>query len=340
MRRRGAKSSGKASSTGRKRKRNGRDGFNGSTAAGESRAGIMQSGFVVKSKPLFGYKATRTIQYYSPGTVTSGAGSAGAYVFSGNGAFDPDITGTGGQPMGFDQMMLYFNHYTVIRTRLRVVFQTNSTTLRATVAVMISGSSTVTSVIENAMENGDIAFQVLEYAGAMGGTATFTRTLNHGKFQGLRNLVDDPNMRGDAASNPTEQTYFHLMIWNPSSATTVSADFQVMLEYDTIFHEPRKSTLSLVGLPLPRKVAEKEEKECLAVGLDEKVDSCSSIRQELAIEDDYDQCCDLLGKLAPYDRATWMDVQRQARSRAGLGDLTLEQRRRIIDRRAPNLEGS
>jgi len=140
--------------------------------------------------------------------------------------------------------------------------------------------------------------------------------------------LDDPNMRGDAASNPTEQMYFHLTTWNPYSSVQITSNFQVLIEYDVMFHEPRTPSLSL------RKVEEKDkDKEVsLAVGLDEKVASCGS-RRELALEDDYDACMYDLSKVT-------MDVvSRKERSSVGLGDLTLAQRRRINNSRAPNLEG-
>lgn len=226
----------------RRRDRSRTDGWDASP--GLNQASVLTSGIVVKTKPLFGYKKRCTVTYYTNSAVTSGASSAGAYVFSANGLYDPDITGSGGQPMGFDQMMIYFNHYTVHSCRIRVVFGSNSSALRATVALMTSGSSTAVTVIENAVENGDIAFQVLEFAGTFGGTATFTRNLDIGRFQAVVDVLDDPNMRGDATANPVEQAYYHLMVWCADSSTVVSAGFQVVLEYDVTFHEPRKASLS------------------------------------------------------------------------------------------------
>ena len=205
----------------------------------------IQSGFTIQRMPFFGYKIRKTLPYYTFASVASGvSNAANAYVLSANGLFDPDITGTGGQPMSFDQGMTFFNHYTVHKCRARVTFQSDSATLRATVGLFVSGSSTVTTVVENLIENGDGAIQQLEFAGAFGSTATLTRTLDVGRFQSVDDVMDDPNMRGDSASNPTEQSYFHLVVYNLSSAATVQVSFQVLLEYDVTFHEPRKGSLS------------------------------------------------------------------------------------------------
>jgi len=205
---------------------------------------VREQGFVIRSMPLFGFRTRRTIQYYGTSTL-AGTSAMGTYVFSANGAFDPDITGTGGQPMGFDQMMVFYNHYTVLRSRIRVVFSNiTGGGILSCVALSVSGSSTAVTVVENLLENGDAQFVELGFAGAYGSSATLRRTLDVGKFQGLKFTIDDPNMRGDAASNPTEQVYYHLSAWDPTAATAVSVNFQALIEYDTIFHEPRKGTLS------------------------------------------------------------------------------------------------
>jgi len=207
-------------------------------------ASVTQSGFVIKPMPMFGYRIRKKLNYWTSGTITSGASTANSYVFSANGLFDPDVTGTGGQPMSFDQMMTFFNHYTVHNATIRVIFMTNTAILRASVGLFVSGSSTTTTSIEQLLENGDGAIQVLAYAGQFGGTATLSRYLDAARFQTVTDVMDDPNMRGDSASNPAEQAYFHLIVYNPASSATVSVDFQVIIEYDATFHEPRKGSLS------------------------------------------------------------------------------------------------
>jgi hypothetical protein len=228
---------------GKKGKRGGTSSGGRDASKGLMTSSIMSSGFNIRTMPLFPWKTRRTLTYQGYHTITSGAAALGNYVYSANSIYDPDVTGTGGTPMGFAKMMNVYNHFTVANGFIRVVFLNNSVSLRTSVGLSVSGTSTVLSSIEQLMENGDLTFQMLEFAGAFGGTATLKRRLSNVKYQGLDNLIDDPNMRGDAATSPLEQTYFHLSVWNPASVTTVSADVMVYLEYDTIFHEPRKLAL-------------------------------------------------------------------------------------------------
>lgn len=199
---------------------------------------------VIRNLPLFPYRTRRNLQYYASGSIITGTATANAYVFSVNGIFDPDITGTGGQPMGFDQMMTFYNHYTVLRARIKLLINNTSATLTPSVGIMLSGTSTVTSSIEQAVENGDLAFSQLGFAGGQGSMSRITRSCDCAKFQGIDDIMDDPNMRGDGSSNPTEQMYFHITTWNPYTAAQITSNFQVVIEYDTMFHEPRKGTIS------------------------------------------------------------------------------------------------
>jgi len=212
---------------------------------GEVSSTILAQGFSIPRRSLFGYELRTTVSYYATvNALTSGAGTAASYVFSANGLYDPDVSGTGGQPMGFDQAMLFYNHYTVHSSRIRAIVLSNNVSLRCIAALSVSGSSTAVTAYENLVENGDITLQLLNYAGATGSVATLRRGLNVAKFQAVRQVLDDPNMRGDVTANPVEQAYFHISVWNPTSISVAAVDAQVLLEYDVTFHEPRKAPLS------------------------------------------------------------------------------------------------
>lgn len=220
---------------------------------GESSSNV---GFVIRSIPLFPYRTRRNLQYYFTGSVACGVSTNAAYVISANGAFDPDITGTGGQPMGFDQMMTFYNHYTVLRSRISVLFFNLSSTVFPTVALSVSGSSTVTSSVEQLVENGDLAMHWIGVTGTRGGDVKLSRAVDVAKFQGIDDIMDDPNMRGDSASNPAEQVYYHLNNFNSQGTAAVTVAFQGLIQYDTMFHEPRKGSLSQT-----RPLAKTEERK-------------------------------------------------------------------------------
>lgn len=197
----------------------------------------------VRRIPLFGLRTRRRLQYFQRVALTGTASAVTAYVFSANGPYDPDITGTGLQPVGFDQLMVFYNHYTVINSRIRVVFQ-NTGTVDTHVSVSVSGTSSVTTDEAVLVANGEIIYTVVTPTGIAGSIATLRCSTNAAKFQGIDDVMDDPNMRGDSASNPVEQLYYHCSLWNPASATVPTVLLDAYIEYDVIFHEPRKAALS------------------------------------------------------------------------------------------------
>lgn len=67
---------------------------------------------LVKRHPLSPtYKAV--LPYFETGLSINPAagGVVGSYVFQINGPYDPNVTGIGHQPLGFDQLMLMYEHY-------------------------------------------------------------------------------------------------------------------------------------------------------------------------------------------------------------------------------------
>jgi len=56
---------------------------------------------------------------------TTASGNLGDNVYRGNSIFDPDLTGTGGQPMGFDQWAAFYFSYTVLGSKIEVSSQIN-----------------------------------------------------------------------------------------------------------------------------------------------------------------------------------------------------------------------
>jgi len=199
---------------------------------------------VARSKPLFPWRTRRTLTYYDSSSIITGTSTNNAYVFAANGLYDPDITSTGHQPMGFDQMMAFYNHYTVLSTKIRVIASNSSNALITMFGVSLSGTSTVTSSVQQLVEAGGLVSRLLGYVGQEGSKSTFVASVNIAAFQGVDDPLDDPNLRGDVASNPAELVYFHLNTWNPTSATQVTSTFQVYLDFDVVFQEPRIPTLS------------------------------------------------------------------------------------------------
>jgi len=206
--------------------------------------------------PIFPARVTKRLRY---STTFSGATTSGAItstqVFRANDLFDPDFTGTGHQPMGFDQLMVWYNHFAVRHAKITIVVK-NTTGSAPTVCLRVDADSTPLTVIDRIVELGGCVTESLEVKGSYGANKRLQMSLDVAKLQGVSPvaLTADANLRGTAASSPAEISYFHITMWDTSGATG-SMEVDVILEQEATFFEPRDITESLVQSREPSRVA-------------------------------------------------------------------------------------
>jgi len=210
---------------------------------------------VLRRNPLFPISVRKRGQLYyasALGLTAPTSGNAVTYFFTANGMFDVDITGTGHQPLGFDQMMLMYDQYTVINTSIVVSFNVGpGLTVNAGIALYpdTTGLTNPSQLVENGL---------MRYITLTSGSNTFQnqrmRTSVHlscdvcryfGR-RGARAILNDGDLFGTATSNPVEQVYYGISAWqiSPDGSTTTAIGFDVLISFDVIYWEPRKLTES------------------------------------------------------------------------------------------------
>lgn len=175
----------------------------------------------------------------------AGGGAAAVWVLSGNGLYDPDITGIGHQPSGFDELMAIYDHYTVLWSKVHVTF-INTTTGPAqsgVVGISVMDNATALGDYREYIEAGESCWSSIDENGR---TNDFVVKKQMGSVK--RNLgrpkpLDEDDLRGTSAANPTEQYYFH--IWNaPNSAGSLATDIMYVVDFYAVLTEPRVVGLS------------------------------------------------------------------------------------------------
>lgn len=115
----------------------------------QTRSGPRKSKFqggTTTVNPMKGPWPTRTIThctYADQFDITLVADVLNTYTFNANGLFDPDQTGAGHQPLGFDQLAAQYAKYRVLSVAYHVTFgytTANGTTVLCNVA-MVNGST-------------------------------------------------------------------------------------------------------------------------------------------------------------------------------------------------------
>lgn len=200
---------------------------------------------LTKSYPVgktfkFRTRYVETLVSINPGA----GGTADSHVFSMNGLFDPDITGAGHQPLGFDQLVgTMYNHYTVIGSRARITATNTDSTYAQTLVAHLKDTATVSTDISQVIENGLCRWTQLGTAQAGNSTKTLVLNCSPTKFFGRKVLQDDV-FRGDSSSNPSEQVYLHITGAPVNAVDSADMRLSVEIEYIAILTEPRELTQS------------------------------------------------------------------------------------------------
>jgi hypothetical protein len=180
------------------------------------------------------------MKYVSPVTLSSGV-TPGVNVFSANGLYDPDITGTGHQPRGFDQLIALYDHYVVVASHITVHFGASSQVFPI-IGIQLQSSSTAQSDYVDYAEQPRCVFDIGSYVLGPGGgfpdVKSHTLHFKAPEFMGIPDPITSTKLQGSVNANPSDQAYFH--VWSQhqdgSSSNTVTA--LVFIEYDVVFIEP------------------------------------------------------------------------------------------------------
>lgn len=202
--------------------------------------------FAQKGKLPIGKRFLFKTRYYETDLSVNptAGGFASSYVFSANGLYDPNITGTGHQPVGFDQLMTMYDHYTVIGARIRAWFANEDTGQNQVVGIYASDGATTETDPRVIIENGMGKYTYLHENGNGASTKQLVLKLNPNKFLSVKSPTSDDRLKGSTSSNPTEQCYFH--VWGASTNATDSGQIRlcVEIEYIALLTEPKTLALS------------------------------------------------------------------------------------------------
>jgi len=158
-------------------------------------------------------------------------------------AFDPDFTGVGHQPRGFDELMALYDHYVVLSSTCNATFMpavdisgvANGLSIMCGI-VLRDRASALTSQ-NGIMEDRNVAYKALtSYQSA---TPTHVRKVcNVSRFLGRRDVLSDPQLKGNASNNPAEDCYFQVYIYNLVVGASGTIQISIDIEYVVMLLEP------------------------------------------------------------------------------------------------------
>lgn len=186
------------------------------------------------------------LRYCAEITLDPAASTIAYHTFSANGLYDPDLTGTGHQPYGFDQLMALYNNYEVLSSRVRAtpVSTAAADNTPGYLTVMLTAEQSTPgsfTSIEHMLESnlkGKGVYVGGGFANALGGSgnrAMATHNFNAKKYFGA---LDDDH-EGTTAGNPTEQAYFQVCYSSIANNNPTSVTIFVTLDFTAKLTEPK-----------------------------------------------------------------------------------------------------
>ncbi len=176
------------------------------------------------------------LKYAGICTFNAAAGAVASYSFAANGMYDPDITGTGHQPMYYDQLMAVYARASVTGATIKVTPIGTQTAPEGTIlgVFLDNDTTTGTTLIECVERPGSKYISVGSWENQNKGLVfRYDAVKYHGK-----GVVSEHEHESSATGNPANVDYFKL--FNGAPSTTVNpGDVNCLVEiwYDAIFHD-------------------------------------------------------------------------------------------------------
>lgn len=195
----------------------------------------------------FPNRKTVKLNYAQEIVIDPIAAAAGVHVFKANDLRDPDHTGGGHQPLGFDSWASFYDHFTVTWAKIKVTYAPSATAsgIPAYYGVLISddgtrvtGATSVSHLLEHRFLTRSKGVVGFSYHLANNKSAQVSATCNVSKFLGKKNIVGAHQYQGSADVSPLEQVYFEVWAASVAGTNPAALNFLVEIEYIATFTEP------------------------------------------------------------------------------------------------------
>lgn len=164
----------------------------------------------------------------------------GTYIFSANNAYDPNYTGVGHQPMGFDQYSTFYNRYTVMKAKMTCNYQVSSGGDKYFIGLALRDTYVGATDTITFREQGDCTYGFLSDIQSAPSQKNLTKWYNAKKQYDVKDAMDIGRLGAYVTAGPTEQNYFHISVGPADGASDEGALIcNVTITYWITFSEPK-----------------------------------------------------------------------------------------------------
>ena len=187
-----------------------------------------------RAKNPFPDKQVVTLRYCDAKTLDSTAGASAKANFSANSLHDPDRTGTGHQPYGYDQYAAIYNHYKVLRSKITCIGVTTSPGVTAgnlVLGIGLKDDTTTESDVSTLREAKGANFAVM---------SSYQKATVSNYWKKSLNFPNDGTYSTAApiGSNPAEEMFFSVFSCHMDGSTEGGGcNIVITIEYVVEFFE-------------------------------------------------------------------------------------------------------
>lgn len=179
-------------------------------------------------------------------TIDPTLGSSASKTFRANSLHDPDVEVGGTYPMGYRQLLDYYNAYMVIGSKITVKFcSTDNTNKTPTVmGILVADQTSLPTTAANMLlenKNNKTKIQVAQQQSYTGGPTTVHNNWSMKKWFGIKNPLDNTYGYGaQAGSNATHEAYYIVYEGDLTGGVDLSQTYMVVtIDYIAYLYEPK-----------------------------------------------------------------------------------------------------
>lgn len=177
------------------------------------------------------------LRYVDQISLNATAGLTDNWLFSANGLFDPNVTGVGHQPMGFDEWAAIYSKYRVLKSKLTITFIPYPVTTIDGQSVAGVRTQNSNSLVTNLQRNMEQPNSFYTFLGGDLGAKTLTCFWN---INQLASMTDEASLSSDTTANPVQDEYFSVYTGHVDSTTDPgNVKAIVKIEYTVRFFDTR-----------------------------------------------------------------------------------------------------
>lgn len=187
----------------------------------------------------FPTRCRAVLRYTSYFNLSVSVSGAAQYFLRCNSVYDPDFTGVGSQPRGYDQYAALYNQYTVNKAKLKATLCIPST---GATGQLIFGATFKpdTSGLATLDQCADQPYTVSRICNQQGPTSDRTVYSTWDRKKRFPNDQTSASLSSQVTTNPAEQEYWQIWYhnaYNPLVAGASDVTVQFTIDYDVEFYE-------------------------------------------------------------------------------------------------------